>query len=119
MHVLRTHPILARLILAWFVSALGVAMASPIVHAQAMEFVCSDGGTMKLVMVDADGDAAPVAQHTLDCPLCLPAAPPSPFKAHRVPQPPPAANAQHPFVSAHIAACAGAPLPPRGPPALS
>lgn len=120
MHLLRSSLILVRLALAWFVLTLGVATAAPLLHPVTMTAVCSESGT-RMVMVDADG--APVSAHgsghTLDCPMCLPAAIPPGFSAGEVPVLQPQACAVHPFVSAHVAALVGAPLPPRGPPAFS
>ena len=75
-HTLRT---LRLWVLAWFVLALGVAMAAPLVSPPSMELVCSGTGTggKRLIVQAADGLAAPHAS-TLDCPLCLAAdTPPS------------------------------------------
>ncbi|RCW63114.1 DUF2946 family protein [Pseudorhodoferax soli] len=119
MQSLRRSTLLARLVLAWFVLAMGVAVASPLVQPQAMELVCTASGGVKLVALGDGGakDGAAV-HHTLDCPMCLaatlPAAPyPAPCAA-----PQPLAHALQPSVAAHIAALVGAPLPPRGPPSL-
>ncbi|WCM86560.1 DUF2946 family protein [Acidovorax sp. NCPPB 3576] len=119
MHALRTSSMLARLILAWFVLTLGIAVASPLVQPKAMELICSDGGSTKLVFVDDSGEAEQGAHHALDCSLCLPAALPATPAHYKLALPQPSANARHPFVSAHITALLGAPLPPRGPPFLS
>lgn len=119
MHTLRTSSILARLVLAWFVLAFGVAVASPIVHPKAMELVCSSAGAMKLIVV-GEGDASvEVGQHTLDCSLCLVTT--VPFVRHgTLPEmAQPLAHALQPSVAAHIAALVGAPLPARGPPSFS
>ncbi|MBA3773746.1 MAG: DUF2946 domain-containing protein, partial [Ramlibacter sp.] len=70
MQALRRATFLARLVLAWFALAIGVAMASPLVQPRAMEVICSGAGGMKLLA--GDGEAgAPVAGHALDCPLCV------------------------------------------------
>lgn len=120
MHILRSSLTLVRLALAWFVLTLGVASAAPLLHPVTMTMVCAESGT-RMVMVDADG--APAAAHgrghTLDCPMCLPAAIPPGFSAQEFALPQAQACAIHPFASAHIAALVGAPLPPRGPPRLS
>ena len=118
MHLLRTSSMLARLVLAWFVVTLGVAVASPMVHPQAMQLVCSDGGSVKLVVM-GDDEAGQGVHHTLDCPQCLAVSLPAPPATLRVLAPQPMAHALHPFVTAHIAALLGAPLPPRAPPAIS
>jgi len=115
MHMFRTSSLLARLILAWLVLTVGVAIASPLVHPQAMELVCTTGSAVKLVVLgDDDGGAMDSSHHTLDCPACLHFSAPAPHEHtsahHRQPL--------QPAVAATIAVLVGAPLPPRGPPAL-
>ena len=116
MHLLRTSPLLLRLVLAWFVVVLGVAVASPFVHPVSMQLVCSAGGNVTVVAVDEDGRPLQAGQHTLDCSLCLPAALPLPI-AHALPDAS-LLPAHEPLfmVAASLAARVGAPLPPRGPP---
>jgi hypothetical protein len=119
MNALRTSSMLIRLVLAWFVLTLGVAVASPMVHPQAMEVVCSAGGSMKVVAIDDDGSTVQAGHHALDCPMCLAATlPPTPVNV-RADMPQPLAYALRPIVVAQIAALVGAPLPPRGPPSFS
>jgi len=117
MHTLRNSATLARLVLAAILLTLGVAMASPIVAPKAMEMVCSAGGAMKLVIVDAQDDAGTANQHTLDCALCLPQFLSTLLLSQPARQPQPLAHALTPIEQARIAALVGAPLPPRGPPA--
>ena len=116
MHALRTSSTLICLVLAWFALTLGVAMASPIVAPKTMEMICADGGTMKVIVVDKNGDVVEVGQHTLDCAMCLPASLPAPAATQQMIQPQPLAHALTPIEEARIAALVGAPLPPRGPP---
>jgi hypothetical protein len=116
MHALRTSSTLIRLVLAWFALTLGVAMASAIIAPKTMEMICSDGGTMKVIVVDKNGDIVEAGQHTLDCAMCLPASLPAAAVASQVAQPQPLAHALTPIEEARIAALVGAPLPPRGPP---
>ncbi len=119
MHILRTSSRLARLVLAWFAFTVLVAGGSPLVHPQAMELVCSADGGIKLVIAGEDGKAAaPSAKHMMDCALCLPVSPPPVPVRLQVPAPSPLAHALLPVAAAHIAAWAGAPLPPRGPPRI-
>lgn len=123
MHLLRTSSMLARLILAWFVLTMGAAIASPLVHPQAMELVCTTGSTAKLVDVGDVGDVGPAgtpsAHHALDCPLCLHlGAPPRQVQPLAAVHPQPLAHALRPIMAPALAALAGAPLPPRGPPAF-
>lgn len=116
MHALRQSSLLLRLVLAWFVLTVGVAVASPIVHPQSMELICSAGGTMKLVVADGEGDSG--VHHTLDCPMCMAISPPSTVSPVLFDQPDPMAHALQKLAVAHIASLVGAPLPPRGPPVL-
>lgn len=109
---------LARLVLAWFVLALAVAAAAPLVHAQDQQLVCTaDGG---VTLVDADGDAAPRGdagwQH---CPLCVLAGAP--------PRQDPSLLARTVTMAAPVATTlrrpdvtrSAPPLPARGPPGQS
>jgi hypothetical protein len=107
---------LTRLMLAWFVLSVGVAVASPIVNPHGMDLVCTSTGSMKLV-VQSDDDAA-VSSHTLDCPLCASISAPPPVFNTTLTQPSPLAHVMQPLAAAHIAALTAPPLPSRGPPAL-
>ncbi len=118
MQTLRQARFLARLVLVWFALALGAAIASPLVKPQAIELVCASGGAMKLIVKSDDGGQTP-ASHTLDCPLCVTAGAPLPGVQPSVQQAPALAHALLPIVAAHIAGRTAAPLPARGPPALS
>ncbi|WP_295542186.1 DUF2946 domain-containing protein [uncultured Pseudacidovorax sp.] len=118
MHWLRSSSTVVRLVLAWLLLTLGVAFASPWVAPQAMELVCAQGGSVKLVVVDDDGRAQATIHHGLDCPLCLATGLPPSVDLPTLRQPQPLAHALHPIVRARIAALVGAPLPPRGPPAV-
>lgn len=123
MQTLRRAHFLARLVLAWFALAPGVAAASPLVNPKAMELVCSAAGTVKLVQLDdgSNGSGSGLSTHLLDCPLCLvghQAAPPA--ATHLSAQPAAAlAYALHAPASAPLASRSAAALPARGPPALS
>lgn len=119
MQFLRTSSLLARLILAWFVLTVGAAIASPIIHPQSMELVCTTGSTPKLVVIGDEGtDAMEVGHHSLDCPLCLHFSVPAAYPPAAIHHPQPLAHALQPVVAATIAAMVGAPLPARGPPTL-
>lgn len=109
----------ARFLLVWFALSLGVATASPLVHPQALQLVCSASGGV-LLLAASDDASAPQRGHTLDCPLCVhfgSAAPPA--AALRLPLPQALAHALGPVAAAHIAARTAAPLPARGPPLFS
>lgn len=120
MSALRHFRSLACFMLAWFAMAIGVATASPFVHPQAMEMVCSAAGDVKLIVLSDDGTQEQRG-HTLDCPLCvhLGGAAPPPPAGLRLPALQPLAHALHPITLAHIAARTAAPLPARGPPVFS
>ena len=118
MQTLRHAQQLARLVLVWFMCALGVAVASPMVHPQAMEMVCSSGGAVKLLVKTANG-VQEMGAHALDCPLCLfGGAPPpqaAPTSAALVQ---PLAYVLRSIPAARLVARTAAPLPARGPPTL-
>jgi len=117
MQRLRQAAFLARLVLAWFALALGVAVASPVVKPQAAQLVCSGAGAMQLVVPQGD-DGQPPSTHTFDCPLCAAVAPPPP-----VIEPAtfllPLGHVLQPIPAARLAARIAAPLPARGPPLLA
>lgn len=114
MQTLRHARFLARLVLAWFVLALGVAVASPLVKPQAMELVCSSAGSVKLVKTGDDGSQP--SSHVLDCPLCLIASAPPPATLSLSQAGPLQAATLLAGITAPLASRAAAPLPPRGPP---
>lgn len=116
MHALRHHRPLARLILAWFLLALGVAVASPLVQPKTMQVVCSGAGVVKLVAQAADDQGTP-SGHSLDCPLCLVLdAPPAPGAGAGVPDRP-LSHIPPSFTTVQVAAQAITTLSARGPPA--
>lgn len=118
LQVLRQARTLAHGVLVWFVLAVGVAVAAPLVQPQSATLVCTASGAVKLVAGNDDGSAAP-NHHTLDCVLCLAlSAPPStpvdgvaPVHALR--------EVLTAFSAAHLAWRTASPLPARGPPALA
>ncbi len=118
MHRLRTARTLARLVLAWFVLSLGVAVASPMVNPKAMQLICSASGSVKL-LVQSDDGLKEVATHTLDCPLCASVGSPPAALCTMATLAQPLCNALRPVAAAHIAWRTAAPLPARGPPAVS
>ena len=111
---------LTRFVLVWFALSVGVAIASPMVHPQAMDLVCTSTGSMKLVVQGDDADVA-ATNLTLDCPLCASLSVPPPALNNSLTQPAPfsLAHALEPLAAAHIASVTSPPLPSRGPPALS
>lgn len=119
MQTLRRARFLARLVLAGFALALGVAIASPIVQPKTMELVCAADGVMKLVAQGGEEGATANHAHTLDCPLCVQVLTPPSLLVLAIEHDAPLAQALHPLVSAHIAGRTAAPLPPRGPPVFS
>lgn len=117
MQTLRRAHFLARFVLVWFALSIGVAIASPIVKPQALALICSGAGVVKLVQTD-DGAPAP-SGHTLDCPLCMISSAPPPVARLQVEPQQPLAHALRPIPAAFVAGRTAAPLPARGPPALS
>lgn len=109
---------LIRWVLLWFALSLGAAVASPLVHPQAVELVCSSAGTVKAIVYTDDG-AQELGMGHLDCPLCVLAGAPPATPVVELPVFMPPDHAVRPTPSAHVAAAtAGAPLPARGPPSL-
>lgn len=117
MQALRNASILVRLVLAWFVVALGAAVAAPAAQpAGAAQWICA-GGVLKLVPSD-DPDVSPQLQAGLDCPLCAPAGAPPAHAGWDGLRVPPVAAA--PLQASQVPAPAplAGPLPARGPPLL-
>lgn len=116
LQALRQARTLAHMVLVWFVLAVGVAVAAPLVQPQSATLVCTASGAVKLVAGGDEGSAAP-KHHTLDCVLCLAlGAPPSapldglaPASALR--------SIQVELSAAPLARRSASPLPARGPPA--
>lgn len=119
MQILRRLTHFARLVLAWFVLSLGVAVASPLVGPQDTVLVCTGSGVMKVLVKADDGSTTELGSATMDCPLCAMVAPPPVFVTVPVPQAYPLFYALQGIPSAHTAARTAAPLPPRGPPSHS
>ena len=113
----RTFSALRLWVLAWFMASLGVAIASPLVHPQPIELVCSSTGAIKL-MVQTDDGMAEMGSMGMDCPLCtISGAPPTatpelPAQTYAL------AHAVRPVEAARIAAATAIPPPARGPPPL-
>jgi hypothetical protein len=121
MEALRTHPFLARLVLAWFVLFVGASVASPIIEPSATQLICSANGTMKLVASDIandDGQAQSSAVG-MDCPLCSPIAHALPTSEQLTLLPSGLGHALQPAVAARLAWLTRSPLPARGPPSFS
>ena len=118
MRNLRHFTLLSRLVLAWFVLALGVALASPILKPQDILLVCTGNGVMKVLVQAEDGSASEVADNSMHCPLCGPMVAPPPIFFSAAEPVHPLAYSLQAIPSAHIAARTAAPLPARGPPYL-
>lgn len=116
MQTLRNCLTLTRLIMAWFVLTLGIAVAAPMIHPQAMAMVCTTAGSVKLVVVTDEDEAMQSGHLSIDCPLCWVMAAPPPRALQFVQQAVPLGAALTLIESARIAALTGAPFPPRAPP---
>ena len=107
---------LARWVLLCFALSLGVAIASPLTHPQAMELVCSSAGSVKLLVTAPDGSTQVLSQMG-DCPLCATASAPPPAPVSpRVEPLPSLSYVLRSIPAAHIPFLSAAPLPARGPP---
>jgi len=117
MQTLRRLTILPRLVLAWFVLSLGVAVASPIVKPQDMLLVCTGSGAMKVLVKADDGSTSEVAGSSMNCPLCASVSAPPPVACQSAEPAQPLAYALQTIPATHIAARTAALPPARGPPA--
>jgi hypothetical protein len=115
MYILRTSLMLTRLVLAWFMLTVGVAVASPVISPQTLVLLCSHEGR-KAVVLDADGQVVTTGQQSLDCPLCLPVVGPPPASFASLPAPTLTFAAPLHVSPSQYYAPVGAPLPARGPP---
>ena len=68
LHTLRRSHTLARLVLVWFVLAMGVAIAAPAVQPLDLGGICSASAKSQNQQPEAGGAAN---HHTLQCVLCL------------------------------------------------
>ncbi|WP_422098363.1 DUF2946 family protein [Variovorax sp.] len=123
MHLMRRHTrflgLAGRWVLLWFALSLGAAIASPLVHPQAIELVCSSAGAVKAVVHTEDGVQEMGVSH-MDCPLCvLTGAPPPVQPVATLDLPLPLGRVLQPIPAARLAAATAAPLPARGPPSRS
>ena len=100
-----------------------VTLLAPFVSPVSYEVICSAQGH-RLIAVDAHRDVqdATTPGHVDGaghCPLCMPAAPPPAFVFAHVDPVQPLAHVLGGIPAARLASLVGAPLPARGPPALS
>ena len=104
--------------LLWLGLYLVVGVVSPLVAPQSIEQVCSASGSMRLVMLDDDGQEA-VTAASLDCPLCASfgAPPPSVLPPDR--QPVQGVSASNSLSSLPGAAPSASLPPARAPPAIA
>src|SRR6218665_1240377 len=116
MQTLRRVRWLVRLVLAGFVMSIGVAVASPTLHPQALGLICSGAGAIDR-RSHTDGGAGPQSVHQPDCPLCVQVGAPAPGRLADQPRPHPSAQGLRARAATHRPARTAAPLPPRGPPA--
>ncbi|SCK34729.1 hypothetical protein VAR608DRAFT_3110 [Variovorax sp. HW608] len=117
MDPLRRARRLVSFVLMWFALSLCAAIASPVVHPQAMELLCSGTGAVKVVVHTDDGIQEMGASH-FDCALCMVAGAPPPSPVISLPSTQPLSHAVRSMPAARLAAATAAPLPARGPPSL-
>lgn len=116
LQALRQARTLAQLVLVWFVLAVGVAVAAPLVQPQSAALVCTASGAVKLLAGGDEGGVVP-AHHTLDCVLCLVLSTPPPTPVVVVATAPIQRYTPAGQPAAHLAWRTASPLPARGPPA--
>ena len=115
MQSLRNAKQIARFVLLWFALSIGAAIASPIVHPQGLQLVCSGAGAVKLLAAFGEGKG-PVAGHTLDCPLCASTSAPLPLDVAAFASVSPLAFAVPAMGSDAFLPALSVPPPARGPP---
>lgn len=115
MQALRRSKRLVTLVLAWWVLFVGAAGATAWVKPAPSQMVCSAGGVVQWLALDADEGDAPMAKG-MDCPLCITVLPLPPVGVGAFALPDDLAHAMRPMVAARIAALTAPPLPSRGPP---
>ncbi len=118
LHALRQARTLAQGVLVWFVLAVGVAVAAPLVQPQSTTLVCSASGAVKLLTSGDAGSVVPTS-HTLDCVLCLALGAPPSAQAHALAPVHALGYALVGIPATHRAWRTAAPLPARGPPAAA
>ena len=69
-HMLRSSRWLPRAALLWFALTLCAAVASPVLHPQGEQVICSGMGMQK-VLINEDGTTTTSAVSGISCPLCL------------------------------------------------
>jgi hypothetical protein len=113
METLRRAHRLARLVLAWFVLSVGVAVAAPVLKTQDLDVVCSGAGGVKLTAGD-EGAAGHGHDHMKDCRMCVLTGAPSVDIVFAAAPAPSAAPV--PLLPAGHAVHTASPYPARGPP---
>lgn len=116
LQALRQARTLAQLVLVWFVLAVGVAVAAPLVQPPSATLVCTGSGAVKLLAEGGEGSVAP-AHHTLDCVLCLALSAPPPAPVGAVAAVHILRHTPEGQPTVHFAWRTASPLPARGPPA--
>lgn len=115
MFKLRRAQSLARLVLAWFVLSIGMAIAAPVVNPQSTQLICTGSGVMKVLITSADG-VQEVASQSMDCPLCASMGAPPPVARLAAEPLLPLSYAVQTIPAAVIAKLTAVPPPARGPP---
>jgi hypothetical protein len=119
MQIVRNARQLARLVLAWFVLALGAAVASPFVKPQNLLLICTGSGAMKVLVQTEDGSLDAAVSIGMDCPLCVSVGAPPPGARLNAELVLPLAHLPQTNPGAPIAALTAVPPPGRGPPTVS
>lgn len=105
-------------VLAWFMLALGVAVASPVVQPRSIEIVCSSTSATKILVHTSTGSLE-LGTHGSECPLCLVSGAPPALPSSFSPVLTPLTHASALLFSSPVVATTAVPPPARGPPSLS
>jgi len=71
MHSLRTHYLVHRLVLAWFVLFTFLVALGPLLGAASTDLICSAKTPQAPTGALAQGKLVPLGGHSLSCPACL------------------------------------------------
>jgi hypothetical protein len=114
---LRNAHRLTRFVLVWFALFMGVAVASPLVNADSVQWVCTSDGHVQQVLAHDEGPSVADNKHGLHCPLCLPMAAP-PWAGDPAPARVGLSHALRPLEQARMPSLIGLPWQARAPPSL-
>lgn len=118
LHTLRHSRTLVRMVLVWFVLAMGLAVAAPAVQPIALDSICSAASAADAGAPQPDGDNTAGLHHSLQCVMCLAVGAPPSVQVDTAVASPDAAVLPTAMHQAVVLAQRQSPLAARAPPAL-